>query len=316
MTQQAGRRQLLSVVSPMWNEAESADAFLTELTGCLDAIEDVDTEILVVDDGSTDTTADVLREWAQRRPDLTVVTLSRNFGHQAAITAGVFAATGDAVVILDSDLQDPPALIAEMVDRWRHGADVVYAVRSERQGETWFKRGTAAVYYRMLRWMSDTDIPADTGDFRLITREVVEALRSMPERDRYMRGMVAWVGFTQVPVHFDRSERHAGRTKYSLGRMVRLGTAGVVGFSDKPLYVAIGLGFAVMALAFLGLLYVILSILFGWGDLVRGWASVVISVMFFSAVQLIFLGVIGIYVSRVFVESKGRPLYIVRKPRA
>lgn len=316
MTQQAGRRQLLSVVSPMWNEAESADAFLTELTGSLDAIEGVDTEILVVDDGSTDTTADVLREWAQRRPDLTVVTLSRNFGHQAAITAGVFAATGDAVVILDSDLQDPPALIAEMVDRWRHGADVVYAVRSERQGETWFKRGTAAAYYRMLRWLSDTDIPADTGDFRLITREVVEALRSMPERDRYMRGMVAWVGFTQVPVHFDRSERHAGRTKYSLGRMVRLGTAGVVGFSDKPLYVAIGLGFAVMALAFLGLLYVILSILFGWGDLVRGWASVVISVMFFSAVQLIFLGVIGIYVSRVFVESKGRPLYIVRKPRA
>jgi len=300
----------------MWNEAESADAFLTELTRCLDALPDLDTEILVVDDGSTDATADVLREWSTRRADLTVVTLSRNFGHQAAITAGVFAATGDAVVILDSDLQDPPELIGQMVERWRAGADVVYAVRRERQGETWFKRGTAAAYYRVLRWLSDTDIPADTGDFRLITREVVEALRSMPERDRYMRGMVAWVGFTQVPVHFDRSERHAGRTKYSLGRMVRLGTAGVVGFSDKPLYLAIGLGFVVMALALLGLLYVVASILFGWGDLVRGWASVVLSVMFFAAVQLIFLGVIGIYVSRVFVETKARPLYVVRKPRA
>ncbi|MFN8173126.1 MAG: glycosyltransferase family 2 protein [Candidatus Nanopelagicales bacterium] len=316
MTHQPGPRPLLSVVSPMWNEGESADAFLTELTARLDEIDAVDTEILIVDDGSTDATAEVLRAWAQRRPDLTVVSLSRNFGHQAAITAGVFAATGDAVVILDSDLQDPPALIAEMVQSWQAGADVVYAVRRERKGETWFKRSTAALYYRLLRWMSDTDIPADTGDFRLITREVVEALRSMPERDRYMRGMVAWVGFTQVPVFFDRSERHAGRTKYSLGRMVRLATAGVVGFSDKPLYVAIGLGFLVMALAVLGLLYVVLSILFDWGDLVRGWASVVISVMFFSAVQLIFLGVIGIYVSRVFVESKARPLYIVRKPRA
>ncbi len=316
MTQQPDGRPLLSVVSPMWNEAESADAFLTELTASLDAIDGVDTEILIVDDGSTDATAEVLRAWALRRPDLTVVSLSRNFGHQAAITAGVFAATGDAVVILDSDLQDPPSLIGEMVRTWQDGADVVYAVRRERKGETWFKKTTASAYYRMLRWMSDTDIPADTGDFRLITREVVEALRSMPERDRYMRGMVAWVGFTQVPVHFDRSERHAGRTKYSLGRMVRLATAGVVGFSDKPLYVAIGLGFFVMGLAVLGLVYVVLSILFDWGDLVRGWASVVLSVMFFSAVQLIFLGVIGIYVSRVFVESKARPLYIVRKPRA
>lgn len=316
MTQESVPRQVLSVVSPMWNEGESADAFLTELTRCVDTLEGLDTEILIVDDGSTDDTALVLAQWTKRRPDLTVVTLSRNFGHQAAITAGVFAATGDAVVILDSDLQDPPDLIAEMVEQWRAGADVVYAVRRERQGETWFKRASAAGYYRLLRSLSDTDIPADTGDFRLITREVVEALRSMPERDRYMRGMVAWVGFTQVPVHFDRSERHAGRTKYSLGRMVRLGTAGVVGFSDKPLYLAIGLGFLVMALALLGLLYVVLSIVFGWGDLVRGWASVVISVMFFAAVQLIFLGVIGIYVSRVFVESKGRPLYIVRKPRA
>jgi polyisoprenyl-phosphate glycosyltransferase len=313
VTDQQGARPLLSVVSPMWNEAESADAFLEELTSQLDSMTDLDIEILIVDDGSTDGTADILHRWSAARPELTVVSLSRNFGHQAAITAGVFTATGDAVVIMDSDLQDPPDLIPEMVARWRDGADVVYAVRDDRKGESWFKRTTASAYYRLLRWLSDTDIPADTGDFRLITREVVEALRSMPERDRYMRGMVAWVGFTQVPVRFDRAERFKGSTKYSLGRMMRLGTSGVVGFSDKPLYLAIGFGFVVMLLAMLGLLYVVLSSIFGWGDLVRGWASVIIGVMFFAAVQLIFLGVIGIYVSRVFVEAKARPLYIIKK---
>ena len=315
MSDEHGNRPMLSVVSPMWNEAESADAFLTELTAQLDALTEVRTEILIVDDGSTDGTHAILDTWAQKRADLQVVSLSRNFGHQAAITAGVFAATGDAVVVLDSDLQDPPELIGQMVREWQAGADVVYAVRQERDGETWFKRATASAYYRMLRWLSDTDIPADTGDFRLMSREVVEALRSMPERDRYMRGMVAWVGFTQVPITFDRAARHGGRTKYSLGRMLRLGTSGVVGFSDKPLYIAIGFGFLVLILALLGLLYVVLSSIFGWGDLVRGWASVVISVMFFAAVQLIFLGVIGIYVSRVFVEAKGRPLYLVKKGR-
>ena len=307
------RRPLLSIVSPMWNEAESADAFLTELTRALGELDDVDIEILIVDDGSTDATASILADWEDRTPGLTVVSLSRNFGHQAAITAGVFTASGDAVVVMDSDLQDPPELIAEMVAQWRSGADVVYAVRKERRGETWFKRSTAATYYRLLGWMSETEIPADTGDFRLMSREVVDALKSMPERDRYMRGMVAWVGFRQVPVYFDRAERHGGKTKYSLRRMVRLGTSGVVGFSDKPLYLAIVFGFFVMLLAFLGLVYVVLSALFGWGYLVRGWASVVITVMFFAAVQLIFLGVIGIYVSRVFVESKARPLYIVKR---
>jgi dolichol-phosphate mannosyltransferase len=299
----------------MWNEGESADAFLNELTSQLDQLSDIDVEILIVDDGSTDNTSMVLREWSGRRPELTVVSLSRNFGHQAAITAGLFSARGDAVVIMDSDLQDPPALIAEMVGRWRDGADVVYAVRGDRQGETWFKRATASAYYRILRWLSDTEIPVDAGDFRLITREVVEALRSMPERDRFMRGMVAWVGFTQVPVTFTRAERFGGKTKYSFQRMIRLGTDGVVGFSDKPLYVAIGFGFVMMLVALLGLVYVVLSSIFGWGDLVRGWASVIITVMFFSAVQLIFLGVIGMYVSRVFVEAKARPLYIVKRGR-
>jgi glycosyltransferase involved in cell wall biosynthesis len=308
-------RTLLSIVSPMWNEEESADAFLEELTRQVDLIPDTDVEIIIVNDGSADRTGEILNSWAKRRPDITVLSLSRNFGHQAAITAGVFSATGDVVIVMDSDLQDPPDLIPAMLEKWRTGADVVYAVRKERRGESAFKRGTASAYYRLLRWMSDTDIPADTGDFRLMSREVVEALRSMPERDRYMRGMVAWVGFTQEPLYFDRSERFAGTTKYSMKKMVKLGTAGILGFSDKPLYLAVASGFIVMGVAFLGLIWVLLSSIFGWGDLVRGWASIALIVMFFAAVQLIFLGVIGIYISHVFTETKQRPLFIIRNPR-
>jgi dolichol-phosphate mannosyltransferase len=299
----------------MWNEEESADAFLEELTRQVDLIPDTDVEIIIVNDGSADRTGEILNSWAKRRPDITVLSLSRNFGHQAAITAGVFSATGDVVIVMDSDLQDPPDLIPAMLEKWRTGADVVYAVRKERRGESAFKRGTASAYYRLLRWMSDTDIPADTGDFRLMSREVVEALRSMPERDRYMRGMVAWVGFTQEPLYFDRSERFAGTTKYSMKKMVKLGTAGILGFSDKPLYLAVASGFIVMGVAFLGLIWVLLSSIFGWGDLVRGWASIALIVMFFAAVQLIFLGVIGIYISHVFTETKQRPLFIIRNPR-
>jgi len=302
----------VSIVAPMWNEAEGADLFLTELVAQVARL-DMSCEILIVDDGSTDGTADILSRWQTKVPLLRVVTLSRNFGHQAAITAGVFAARGESVIVMDSDLQDPPGLIPEMIENWQKGADVVYAVRRSRSGETLFKRASASLFYRVLGRLSSTPIPADTGDFRLMSREVVEALRSMPERDRYMRGMVSWVGFRQVPVYFDRAERAKGETKYPLSKMIRLGTAGIVGFSDKPLYLAVTFGFAAMGLAFVGLLYVVLSIIFGWGDLVRGWASVVVAVMFFSAVQLIFLGVIGLYISRVFVEAKQRPLYIVKQ---
>jgi dolichol-phosphate mannosyltransferase len=302
----------ITIVSPMWNEAEGAESFMSALTDQVARLPE-SVEILIVDDGSTDKTPKILRDWASRNTNVRVLTLTRNFGHQAAITAGVFAARGSAVIVMDSDLQDPPSLIPEMLSKWREGADVVYAVRKSRSGETIFKRATASIFYRILGKLSSTPIPADTGDFRLMSRDVVEALRSMPERDRYMRGMVAWVGFKQVPVYFHRAERVQGDTKYSLGKMIRLGTSGIVGFSDKPLYLAVSFGFAAMGLAFVGLVFVISSIVFGWGDLVRGWASVVVAVMFFSAVQLIFLGVIGLYISRIFIEAKQRPMFLIKR---
>lgn len=302
---------VLSVVSPMWNEADSVDAFLAELSRVLDSM-NIPVEVVIVDDGSIDGTSERLKAWQVSLPYLRTLTLSRNFGHQAAITAGVFEARGEAVVVMDSDLQDPPDVIPDLVQAWREGADVAYAVRRQREGETFFKRSSASLFYRTLRALSTTEIPVDTGDFRLMSRQVVEALRQLPERDRFMRGLVAWVGFNQVPVEFDRAVRHAGKTKYSLARMLRLGSSGIVGFSDKPLYLTVITGFIVMAGAALGLVYILLSLLLGWGNLVPGWASMMVIVMFFASVQLIFLGVVGIYVSRIFVEVKQRPLYVIR----
>lgn len=306
-------RPLVSVVSPMFNEQDSIDSFLSAVLEVVRSEPNYRFEILLVDDGSTDETRARIGPWLADHSEVRLVELSRNFGHQAAITAGVFESRGDAIIVMDSDLQDPPSVIPEMLVAWVDGAEVVYAVRRQRQGESLFKRVSAQTYYRMLRSLSDTDIPADTGDFRLMSRRVVEALRDMPERDRFMRGMVAWVGFRQVPIYFDRDPRKAGESKYPLGKMIRLGLAGIIGFSDKPLYVAITSGFIVLLLALLGLLYIIMSLIFGWGDVVRGWTSVVVSVMFFAAVQLIFLGVIGLYISRIFVEAKQRPLYVIER---
>lgn len=306
------RGGMVSVVAPVFNERDSIGAFIDTALKEMRAT-DREFELLLVDDGSHDGSPEVIKQLMIGNSEIRLISFSRNFGHQAAITAGVFSARGEAVIVMDSDLQDPPSLIPEMLEKWQSGADVVYAVRRQRRGDSLFKRATASIYYKTLRSLSDTDIPADTGDFRLMTRRVVESLRDMPERDRFMRGMVSWVGFEQAPVYFDRDPRLAGESKYPLSKMVRLGLAGVIGFSDKPLYLAITSGFVVLGLAVLGLSYIIFSLIFGWGEVVRGWSSVVVSVMFFSAVQLIFMGVIGLYVSRIFVEAKQRPLYIIKE---
>jgi glycosyltransferase involved in cell wall biosynthesis len=269
-------------------------------------------EIIYVDDGSTDGTAAVLREIQAGDSCVRVVRLSRNFGHQVAITAGLEHASGDAVVIIDADLQDPPEVIGEFLARWHEGYDVAYGVRTDRPGETAFKLWTAKTFYRIINRLSDTRMPLDTGDFRLMDRAAVEALLSMPERDRFVRGMVSWLGFSQVAVPYTRAARYAGTTQYPLFRMLRLATDGILSFSITPLRLATWVGFAASGLSILGILYALYAHFFA-AHLVRGWTSSVIAVLFIGGVQLICLGIIGEYVGRIYGESKRRPLYFVRE---
>jgi len=331
-----GRAALLSIVVPCKNEEEGLRETHRRLTTALESAgtvrcstpdlrpqavselkassRDATTcfEIVYVDDGSTDGTAAVLREVQASDNCVRVVRLSRNFGHQVAITAGLEHASGDAVVIIDADLQDPPEVIGEFLARWHEGYDVVYGVRSDRPGESAFKLWTAKAFYRIINRLSDTSIPLDTGDFRLMDRAAVDALLSMPERDRFVRGMVSWLGFSQVAVPYTRATRFAGTTKYPLLKMLRLATDGILSFSITPLRLATWTGFAASGLAILGILYALYAHFFA-AHLVRGWTSSLIAVLFIGGVQLICLGIIGEYVGRIYGESKRRPLYFVRE---
>jgi len=265
-----------------------------------------------VDDGSTDGTPDLLRELQIQDSRVRVVRFSRNFGHQIAITAGLEHASGDAMAIIDADLQDPPEVILEFLQKWMDGYDVVYGVRRERDGETAFKLWTAKAFYRVIGKLSETPIPLDTGDFRLMDRRVAEALLSMPERDRFVRGMVSWLGFSQIAVPYHRAARAAGTTKFSLFKMLRFATDGIVSFSISPLRLATWMGFAASGFAILVMLYTLYERAFGTG-VVRGWTSTMMAILFIGGVQLICLGIIGEYVGRIYGESKRRPLYIVRE---
>jgi polyisoprenyl-phosphate glycosyltransferase len=304
-------RPLISAVVPVYNEEGNVEALLTRLRAVESAL-GLDLEIVFVDDGSRDRTVETLRRlWhADRR--FRVVRLSRNFGHQTAITAGMEHATGDAVVVMDADLQDPPELVGEMVRRWQEGYDVVYAVRAARKGETLFKRSTAAMFYRLIRRITRVDIPLDTGDFRLVSRRVIEDLRRMPERHRFVRGLVAWVGYPQIGVPYERDERLSGETKYPLWRMARFALDGITSFSFAPLQIATAIGFLAALSAFVGIGIVLYYRLFT-GIPLPGWASVIISVLFLGGVQLITIGIIGEYLGRVYDEVKGRPLYLVQE---
>ena len=272
----------------------------------------VDFEIVYIDDGSTDSTPDLLRELQIHDTRIRVVQLSRNFGHQIAITAGLEHASGDAVVIIDADLQDPPEVILDFLERWLEGYDVVYGVRTEREGETAFKLWTAKFFYRFIGRLSDTRIPMDTGDFRLLDRRVVDSVLSMPERDRFVRGMVSWLGFSQIAVPYRRASRLAGVTKFSLLQMVQFAVDGIVSFSIRPLRLATWTGVAASGLAIAGILFALLAKFFGTG-LVKGWTSTFIAVLFIGGVQLICMGIIGEYVGRIYGEAKRRPLYVVRE---
>lgn len=300
--------RLLSVVAPMCNEEGTATAFWQRLRTALDGLP---FELVVVDDGSSDGTAAVLADLAADDPRLKVVRLSRNFGHQTAITAGLDHARGDAIVTIDGDLQDPPELIAAMLDRWRHGAEVVYAVRRERAGESAFKLVTSRWFYRLMARISQTDLQRNTGDFRLLDRRALDALLSLRERNRYLRGMTVWVGFTQTAIAYDRDRRDAGETKYTLRRMLRFSLDAMASFSHVPLQAATVLGFAFALIAFIGI-----PVAIGFrvaGQFVPGIATVIIVVLLLGGIQLIAVGLIGEYVGRIYDEVKRRPLYLIRE---
>lgn len=305
-------RKLLSVVVPCLDEEKVIRRTYNRLVEVLESIPDIEYELVFVDDGSEDRTISELRSLQSENYRVRLVVFSRNFGHQMAVTAGIEHSSGDAVVLIDADLQDPPEIIKEMLLRWRSGVDVVYGVRAEREGETAFKRGTATIFYRLINRISDVRIPLDTGDFRLMDRRVVRALLQLPERDRFMRGMVAWLGFKQEPVRYVRAARAAGETKYPLRKMIRFAFDGILSFSVAPLRLAIWLGFATATLAALATLYAVLVRLLTkvW---VPGWTFLLIAVCCIGGVQLVCLGVVGEYVGRVYGEAKKRPLYIVRE---
>ncbi len=300
----------LSVIIPCFNEEEGIAACHTRLTEVLrDTGETY--ELIFVDDGSTDRTADLLQGFADVDPHIRVLLLSRNFGHQAAVSAGLEATRGRATVIIDSDLQDPPELIPEMVALWRRGYEVVYGVRDTRDGETPFKLWSARIFYLTLNKLSDVAIPIDTGDFRLLDSCAVEAFQRMPERHRLLRGMSSWIGFRQIGLHYHRAERHAGVTKYPLKKMLALAADGIVSFSIIPLRFVTLIGFISATIAFLGILYTFSVRVFthSW---VRGWAMSFIGMLFMSGVQMLSLGIVGEYIGRIYTESKQRPLYLLR----
>ena len=302
---------LVSIVVPCFDESAVIETTVDALLRFCDGQPAHEFELIFVDDGSRDDTAARLALRARADPRVKLIRLSRNFGHQAAVSAGIDAASGDAVTVIDADLQDPPAAIADMIAAWEDGHEVVYGVRSSRPGESGFKKATAAVFYRCLKRVSDVEIPVDAGDFRLMDRAVVEVLKDMPERHRFLRGLVSWIGFDQVPLRYDRAPRAAGTTKYPLRKMVHFAADGIVSFSSMPLRIATQLGLVSSAIALAGIVYALGVRLFT-SEWVQGWAAIFIAVLFVGGVQLVCLGIIGSYVGRIFEETKRRPLYVVR----
>jgi len=299
-----------SIIAPIYNEIDNLPELYRRVKEVMDSSGEP-WELVLVDDGSTDGSTEKIRELAQQDETVRPVIFARNFGHQVAITAGWDYARGDAMVIIDADLQDPPETILELAKKWKEGYEVVYAVRGEREGETWFKKFTAAAFYRLIYSITDVKIPVDTGDFRLMDRKVVNVLKQMKERHRFPRGMSAWVGFKQIGVTYRRAARVAGVTKYPFRKMLKLALNAITGFSYFPLQVATYFGFASAGVSILAIPVVAILRLAG-SHFFEGQATTLISVLFLGGVQLISLGILGEYVGRLYDEAKGRPLYIVR----
>jgi dolichol-phosphate mannosyltransferase len=304
--------ELHSIVVPMYNEEAVAEEFLRRATAAFSAFPDY--EIIIVDDGSSDRTFEIVSALAEKDSHLKIVRFARNFGHQTATTAGIDLAVGDTVSVIDADLQDPPELIPQMVEMWRGGIDIVFAVRESRAAESAFKKATASTYYRLLRRLAKVDIPVDTADFRLMSRRAVEGLKAMRERSRYMRGLVGWMGMERAQVTYHRDPRYAGETKYPLRKMARLALDGIISFSTIPLHVATFIGIGSAGLGFLFALWAIFMKISG-RYVIPGWASIMVSVLFVGGVQLITLGVVGEYIGRVYDEVRQRPLYLISDVR-
>ncbi len=300
---------LISIVVPLFNEELVISQMYRRVTEVMAGI-DLGYELILINDGSRDKTVQIARELCRTDSHVRLISFSRNFGHQAAITAGLDKARGDAVVIIDADLQDPPEVIPQMVEKWRDGFDVVYGTRLKREGETRFKRWTAAAFYWLLRKLTEVDIPPDTGDFRLMDRRVVDVLNRMREKNRFLRGMVSWVGFRQCKLEYVRQERLAGETKYPLKKMVGFALDGIFSFSQIPHKVSSVLGFLCAFLSFCLILFGLVEKFFYSESVIPGWASTFVAVLFLGGVQLICIGIVGEYLGRIYEEIKDRPLYV------
>jgi dolichol-phosphate mannosyltransferase len=310
-TPSCGQSTLLSIVSPCYNEQDVIETFYMELKKILSAV-DMSHEIIFVDDGSGDRTLEVLNRIAEKDPSVKVYSFSRNFGHQIALTAGLNAAKGDAVIMLDSDLQHPVSLIPEMIAKWKESYEIVSAVRKNTEGVSFYKKFTSRSFYRLINWLSDIEIPDGAADFCLLSRRAYTALRDMPEKHRFLRGMVSWVGMKRTFLPYVAQPRCAGHSKYSLFKMISLATEAVTSFSSLPLKLATRIGLLVSLAGFLYFLWILLRY-FLVGDLVSGWGSLICVILLLGGTQLTFIGLIGQYLSRIFEEVKNRPLYVLKQ---
>ena len=270
-------------------------------------------EIIIINDGSKDKTLEIIEKIASQDKHIKIISFSRNFGHQAAVTAGLKYATGDAIVIIDADLQDPPELIPQMIQLWEQGNEIIYAKRKKRNGESPFKLLSAKMFYQILNALSDVEIPKDTGDFRLVDRKVVDTINQMPEHNKFLRGLFSWVGYKQIPFEYERQERFAGETKYPLKKMLKLASDGIISFSTKPLKMLGGLGIISIIISICILIYALISYAFKLNDLSAGWTSIMVTVTFFAGVQLVSLWIMSEYIGRIYDETKQRPQYIIDK---
>ena len=303
----------VSLVIPMYYEEKVVEECYKRVKKCLEELKNYEHEIIFINDGSKDKTLELLEKIADKDENIKVISFSRNFGHQAAVTAGLQYVTGDAIIIIDADLQDPPELIPDMLKLWEQGNEVIYGKRKSRKGESAFKLFTAKMFYNTLNMLSDVEIPKDTGDFRLVDRKVVDVINAMPEHNKFLRGLFSWVGYKQTPFEYERQERFAGKTKYPLKKMLKLASDGIISFSSKPLKLVGALGIISIAISVIILIYALISYVFNLNNLSAGWTSIMVTVTFFAGIQLLSIWIMSEYIGRIYDETKARPQFIINK---